>query len=835
MAPTRRKSRGSSAADAPSSAGKKRKQPDDSEEPEMVDQEPSKAKRAKEERHERAKKHIEALERKRLEQQNPAVVAALVQPRAAPLVRNQSHDKKKPTAAAAASSSSKKKSLSSHAPVSSASSSVASSTVASARSVPTARAPVRPTASAHVASMKIHHVGPFKPKPDEIAIADKLQAATARQAAQATIRPNAASAHAVRFAPFVVAKPNETAAVAAAASPAPAAQAPVRSNAAAQVSSPSSKLVSIGPLNPKHTETAMAVTLAARSPPRLQQQQPIAAAASTNVAAAPGTTKTAAAVAAWTSGKPWHKNSSHDHDKQVARPPRPARADNDMVKPRRHQMHDDKDDVPEEHQDDGHGYETGDSSNHGGHQQDMSAHDDDDDDGYHTGDSDDEVLAQRMAEQKAKRAAAAAESQDEKDVYADVQNGNDVDEPVDLDEYAKEDHTIGDRNHWWMFNFAGVPKVLRVMFFTLAPLLLFMLLLGWISNTGILPMSSEPSVPCFENTVTDAASLDWIDRCKMAAEKNQLVPCPAAGICAKGKLEACGFDQSHVAMFVPKANGMSCELSPAANVTVQAIHDRLQDMTVKHKCHEHTTIPLDADTLSGHDVFLFDYFDIGRIIDSAPSSDVSKPVVWADTLSWLEYAIGNKIVSNLVMKSRSDGAALIGLAPEEVQNLSLPLKCVFQQAIVSGLFGIKNLLVNGVFANSWAFVGFVFEVLAGVFRQAPALVAGFGSFFALAAYVVLGRRRRRSTNPAQLEADTDRAFQETLKYLTMTKVWHKALTIRDTIKNDFYPGDTTAQKRFVSIVWPKVMRRMEDDERVSQRDHNANGTISTVWKWEASR
>jgi hypothetical protein len=166
----------------------------------------------------------------------------------------------------------------------------------------------------------------------------------------------------------------------------------------------------------------------------------------------------------------------------------------------------------------------------------------------------------------------------------------------------------------------------------------------------------------------------------------------------------------------------------------------------------------------------------------------------------------------------------------------LPAKCVAQQAIVSTLDSVKTVawtvLVDGLFVHGWRLVWFLFDVFYGSFLQAPALVSSFGLVLSILVTWRLDRRRKARI-AKQIDADTDLATAVVIKSLQKEKTrMHKALAIRDHIKNTHFSKDPAMQKHFMSVIWPKVTRRVENDERIQKRESLSDGIVCALWKWE---
>lgn len=348
---------------------------------------------------------------------------------------------------------------------------------------------------------------------------------------------------------------------------------------------------------------------------------------------------------------------------------------------------------------------------------------------------------------------------------------------------------------------------------------------------GSFTENSAGKVPCFSSTVVQHEH-EFVKRCQADAAKGLLVPCPPAGICHNGELVGCGFDVSHVAIFVPNADGTSCELTPAANATVKAIIRRIEELTVLHACRKPDFIPtMEISTSDNQSLILFDFFDLGRTVDLEQREDISKPVVWADTLAWLEYAYENQLIKQLSFERQTDGAVFIGLTSAMKAQLSLPFRCTVERFLMWSMNATRSMMLQWIIPGCWHFFWAIFETLWNLFNQEP-LLTTLSTLFLGSSGHYIWERFRNGLGRKQIEAETNRAEALTHEKLRInTQQWHMVASIRDSVKSQLVADNQAAQRRFSNIVWPKVTRRIEKDDRIWKREIAKDGKVCAVWKW----
>jgi hypothetical protein len=403
--------------------------------------------------------------------------------------------------------------------------------------------------------------------------------------------------------------------------------------------------------------------------------------------------------------------------------------------------------------------------------------------------------------------------------------------------------------NWWATARSGLTTLLL---FTL----LWFGLIGplWTHLPSLLtPLTSLESKesPCFATHWYDAEDSDtgvgWSDRCAQVAAKDKLKPCPPGGWCRGGDLVSCGGDNWAWPALVTATTGTAllkhdtCSLSEAANDTVKAVHDLLHEWTLKDMCQEHlpTTIQghVEVDGVVHDRLPLFDYYDVARTLEEAGKASLHD-VDWKDALVWMEYAVENGLLTSLSMQRKPDDVVWVGLALDEEVKLSLPAACVAKQTIVKTLAWVKaaawKILIQGLLVLTWKAAWFVVDVCWGVFNEMPLMATG--SMLTISIIVsVISSHRRNTAEEQRLRKEVDSAEARVHDALMgHPDEWHRAVALRDAIKNEFFPNNKQDQLRFTGLVWPHVTRRVHNDERILMTDKLQNSQVIEVWKWQGT-
>ena len=221
------------------------------------------------------------------------------------------------------------------------------------------------------------------------------------------------------------------------------------------------------------------------------------------------------------------------------------------------------------------------------------------------------------------------------------------------------------------------------------------------------PVTNMP-VPCFVSTLPGP----WTERCFQAKVK---MACPPAGWCSGGELVSCGVDKATIDALAPSINGTECRLTITANATFQALVGRLQRLAEATVCDAPLPyeIPIrdyiaetSVNATNQEPVLMAGYRELMRGLEQADWSGGKKKRERSETLTWLEFAVKNKIVSTLQLDRDENGTVWIGFSAEAMKTLPLPGECVARRAIVSALDSFSNkvwsLATTAIHWTTWA-------------------------------------------------------------------------------------------------------------------------------------
>jgi hypothetical protein len=211
---------------------------------------------------------------------------------------------------------------------------------------------------------------------------------------------------------------------------------------------------------------------------------------------------------------------------------------------------------------------------------------------------------------------------------------------------------------------------------------------------------------------------------------------------------------------------------------------------------------------------LFSYF---HLMQGLQSEGGNQNQDWSHILAWLDFALEHSIDTGLSLENDVDVA--IGLTPESMKRLSLPVDCAAEHAIASALD-----TVHLVLTSVWKCL----LVIPRVLCRRPLISTGL----LLIIWLVLGRiYNEMKWRPLLAEIRRVEALAHRM-LMNGSRQWHKALVLRDGIMYEAYAPDYASQDRFRRVIWPRVSHRIGRDERVLKRDWNDGGTICEIWRWQ---
>ncbi|GKY99899.1 hypothetical protein MPSEU_000943500 [Mayamaea pseudoterrestris] len=328
------------------------------------------------------------------------------------------------------------------------------------------------------------------------------------------------------------------------------------------------------------------------------------------------------------------------------------------------------------------------------------------------------------------------------------------------------------------------------------------------------PPTSKYSVPQLAHYFTSTIATDSFmsDRCAMATAMNRVFACPAGGICEGGELVTCGgFDNATANALVVSADRTACSLSADAQFTFQTIYHRLQDLVVADFCSDQSS----SIAIRNHgSATMVDYFDLALDLEKQQTS------IDAATLSWLQFALENGIVSGLALEWTADEPVWIGLSAASMQTLVFPSKCIAQRAMLSTIYSTKSFVWDSLMKHSCSFVWFAF-------CQNRWTCIGL-TLVVYLCYIRLVRSKAAKEHNKQVNLATPLVFD----ILKATNAWTKVGAIRDEVKERLYPGDDVAQAQFVRGAWKSIIRYVDRDARIGSRDLFIDGRICSIWKWQ---
>jgi hypothetical protein len=314
-----------------------------------------------------------------------------------------------------------------------------------------------------------------------------------------------------------------------------------------------------------------------------------------------------------------------------------------------------------------------------------------------------------------------------------------------------------------------------------------------------------------------------------------LTPCPTGGMCQGGQLVACNepFDLS------AEENGGApprCVLNEQAHATLDQLQRLVSQWTVEQLCSKSKKFTgiYSVGNNNNNDEKGIPLFPMSQLMelhaaDAAATGNNGDEE--SSTLSWLQTALEQDMIPDWQIQMH-ENELFVG-----VKHLPmLPASCVVADTIVTALQFSKSLLwkvgVEWSLVWAWKAIWFLVDVFWGVFHVVPGTVSVVIPLLIALIGIVRNKRRRRKEHE-QLQVDVQRVEESVFEHLIHYHTsWHKALAMRQMVQDNLFASANKKDEQwFLQRVWPHVVRRVEQEDRIHKRDVTEKNVIVTTWKW----
>jgi len=306
----------------------------------------------------------------------------------------------------------------------------------------------------------------------------------------------------------------------------------------------------------------------------------------------------------------------------------------------------------------------------------------------------------------------------------------------------------------------------------------------------------------------------WAPHCTTGRDAER-VPCPARGICTRGRLVGCA-DANYWRL----AEDDTCVLTEAAQQTMQVTAQLVTRYSVEAACaprsnKQHWV----QDAATSRPLFpLRDVWaNVSKTTPLMPDYDKSA--------TWLEDAAAS---SDWLVVQRSNETTtkppqlLVGLHPR--QPLDIPLECQFRQLLDHLDKQVKLWLWTALISACQALWT---SLWTAPLRTLVTLVVGPFLFKCLV--VAYQNRRRRNQQLRDVVYLRERALQELLRVAEMRQPPVLAVTVCERILWADFSKSKKRRDYLRNVIWPNVVQDLDEHQSVIQ-SYGADGQMH--WQWQ---
>ena len=412
-------------------------------------------------------------------------------------------------------------------------------------------------------------------------------------------------------------------------------------------------------------------------------------------------------------------------------------------------------------------------------------------------------------------------------------------------------------------------KYLVVPFLAIIAMLVLSGSLIYNADTGMLMLLGSKPVPyertyviddqttapafCYHNTPPEILHHTDIDQAflgqlqsPIGCNEEVIKPCPHGAICYRGHWLQC-YAPLWQPMLQNTTEETTCILSLEANTTYQGVVELLETRTMQQLCLNHLggSSPLSYYTASAseQDSEGNAVMDLSSTSSGVMTSAESVPLYGLSEVFQnlhLDYdsqllQMANTVHDQLVFPQSPEcpDVVLVGLSLEHfalVEQTRLSLACKASRRMVGCLDAISQLTL--------ALLKFLLSITWHCMRYHPLM--SFGISLVTGIFVIARRRKIRHAWQTQ---EVNRIRQLTLQRLQnpgapgegLRQGEMSVMHLRDSLSWDLYAEDDLKRREFLFDIWPRVVRQIQQDNRVRKQHRPLAGVGREIWTWVATK